>query len=149
MNNDLMVKELRRDKGVRYYPYPDTKGFETVGVGHNMDTSPLPADWTFPLTDAQVDTLLASDISAVVCDLNVKLPWWVHMDEVRQRVLVNMCFNLGIGTLLTFHNTLTEMYTGDYTGAAAGMATSRWAGEVGQRATRLVSAMSDGVMPNE
>ena len=148
MNLTLMIAELRRDEGVRYSPYTDTRGFQTVGVGHNMDANPLPSDWSFPLTDDQVNYLLSSvDLPAVFSALDAHLPWWRQLDEVRQRVIANMCFNMGIGTLLQFHNTLHCMQTGDYIGAAAGMATSRWAGEVGQRATRLVSAMSDGVMP--
>jgi lysozyme len=148
MNNELMVAELERDEGVRKIPYRDTRGILTIGVGHNMEVVPIPDDWTFPITDSQVSTLLSEDINCVVLDLNLHLPWWSSMDEVRQRVIVNMCFNMGIGTLLEFKNTLADMQTGDYVGAAAGMSASRWATQVGDRATRLISAMSSGVMPS-
>ncbi len=69
------------------------------------------------------------------------------MDEVRQRVIANMCFNLGIGTLLTFKNTLAAMQRGSYSVAAAGMKASKWYGQVGARAQRLCTAMETGVMP--
>lgn len=148
MINDLMVAELERDEGVRKIPYLDSMGIKTVGVGHNMESSPLPDDWTFPLTDDQVSELLTGDIQNVISDLDAKLPWWSSMCEVRQRVIVNMGFNLGIGRLLGFKNTLSCMQTGDYIGAAAGMSASAWANQVGNRATRLISAMTTGEMPS-
>jgi lysozyme len=57
MNNENLQKliaELRRDEGVRYSPYNDTKGIPTVGVGHNLNAKPLPAGWKYPLNDTQL-----------------------------------------------------------------------------------------------
>lgn len=155
MNLLLLEAELRRDEGVRYMPYLDTATppKRTVGVGHNLDVSPLPAGWTFPLSDAQVTQLLTRDISTTLAKLDSALPWWRQMDEVRQRVVANMCFNMGIGSastgkgLLGFKNTLAAMQRGSYAVAAAGMLNSKWATQVGARATRLASAMETGVMP--
>lgn len=148
MNLQLLEAELRRDEGVRYEPYADTAGNQTIGVGHNMKVSPLSDGWTLPLTDAQVDQLLARDITTTLAKLDRFLPWWRGLSEVRQRVLANMCFNLGIGGLLTFRNTLTDVKTGFYTAAATGMRSSLWARQVGERAQRLAQAMQTGVMPN-
>lgn len=155
MNLPLLETELRRDEGVRYMPYLDTATppKRTVGVGHNLDVSPLPAGWIFPLSDAQVTQLLTRDISTTLAKLDSALSWWRQMDEVRQRVVANMCFNMGIGNastgkgLLGFKNTLAAMQRGSYAVAAAGMLNSKWATQVGARATRLASAMETGVMP--
>ena len=133
----LLDKELRRDEGVRYVEYLDSKGIPTTGVGHNLRASPLPGGWTFPLSDDQVDGLLASDLTMVFSELDAHLGWWRVMSYARQRVLANMCFNMGINTLLEFHNTLAAMQRGDYETAAEGMAASAWAGQVGDRAVRL------------
>jgi lysozyme len=149
MNLALLEAELRRDEGVRYVPYLDTATppKRTVGVGHNMEVSPLPAAWTLPLSDAQVSQVLERDISTTLAKLDKALPWWRQMDEVRQRVVANMCFNLGIGGLLGFKNTLAAMQRGSYAVAAAGMLSSKWAGQVGARAKRLAQAMESGTMP--
>lgn len=149
MNLQLLEAELRRDEGVRYSIYLDSLGVPTVGVGHNCKVSPLPAGWAFPLTDGQVDQLLAEDIQTACGALDRFLPWWRNLDEVRQRVICNMAFNMGIGTLTTFRNTLTDMKQGFYTAAATGMRASLWAKQVGQRAQRLADAMASGVMPDE
>lgn len=143
-NECQLVLELRRDEGVRYSPYNDSRGFMTIGVGHNMQASPLPDGWTFPLDDVEVDALLESDLMSVYADLDNALPWWVTLNDVRQRVLCNMCFNLGLTKLLGFTNTLAAMRRGQYTDAAAGMLNSAWASQVGTRAVRLAYMMRNG-----
>ncbi|MBU9629921.1 glycoside hydrolase family protein [Burkholderia multivorans] len=147
MNLDLMDKELRRDEGVRYVPYRDTKGIPTVGVGHNLLASPLPPGWKYPLTDDQVNSLLNHDLQVAFAALDLHIPWWRKLDEVRQRVIANMDFNMGIATLMEFKNTLSAVQRGAYDIAAAGMKASRWYSQVGQRAVRLRMAMETGVMP--
>lgn len=143
-NEAQLVVELRRDEGVRYVPYADTKGIPTTGVGHNLQASPLPPGWTYPLTDDQVNQLLMSDLANVFSDLNRDLPWWTDLNDVRQRVIANMMFNLGSNRLLGFKNTLAAMRQGRYDDAAAGMLNSAWASQVGARAQRLAQMMRTG-----
>jgi lysozyme len=148
-NLALLIAELRRDEGVRYSPYLDTAipPRSTVGVGHNLSVSPLPAGWTYPLSDDQVNQLLTQDLGNTFAQLSASLPWWTSLDDVRQRVVANMAFNMGVGALLTFHNTLGAMQRGAYSVAAASMKASAWYGQVGARAVRLRQAMETGVMP--
>lgn len=148
MDIALLEEELRRDEGVRYWPYKDTAvpPRDTVGVGHNIQAKPLPSSWAYPLTDAQVDQLLADDLADVFANLDRNLPWWRDLDEVRQRVVANMAFNLGVGKLLGFKNALGAMQRGSYAVAAAAMLNSVWANQVGERAKRLARAMETGVM---
>lgn len=143
-NLDQLVVELRRDEDVRYVPYIDTTGNPTVGVGHNLRAAPLPDGWTYPLDDGQVNALLTSDLMAVFDDLDRAMPWWRDLNDVRQRVIANMCFNLGLTKLLGFMNTLAAMRQGRYADAARGMLNSAWATQVGARAVRLANMMRDG-----
>lgn len=143
-NDKLLNAELRRDEGVKYKPYKDTVGIWTIGVGHNMEAKPIPKDWTFPLTDAQVDQLLAGDLQDVFKDLDNALPWWRNLSYVRQRALANMCYNLGITRLLGFKNTLSYIQSARWKDAAQGMMSSKWAKQVGNRATRLAEMMVKG-----
>lgn len=147
MDIQLLMAELRRDEGVRYSIYLDTAQIPTVGIGHNCRASPLPKYWACPLTDAQVNQLLAQDIHATFAQLDAHLPWWRTLDEVRQRVVANLAFNLGIGKLLGFKNALGAMQRGAYAIAAAAMRNSAWFSQVGDRAARLCQAMEHGVMP--
>ncbi len=59
-------------------------------------------------------------------------------------VLLKMCFNLGIGGLLEFNNTLAFIAAGDWERAANGMLASKWAKQVGRRAIELSELMRKG-----
>jgi lysozyme len=148
MDLALLEAELRRDEGVRYWPYKDTAKppRDTVGVGRNLQAKPLPANWAYPLTPAQVTQLLEQDIADTLANLDRNLPWWRSLDEVRQRCVANMAYNLGIGKLLGFKNALGAMQRGSYAIAAAAMLNSAWAAQVGARAQRLAKAMETGEM---
>lgn len=140
-DDTTLTAELRRDEGVEYTPYLDTVDIRTVGVGHNLKAKPIPMGWTYPLVDAQVNQLLADDLQTVFDGLDQRIPWWRNLDYPRQRVLANMCFNIGISGLMGFNNTLAAIKQGRYNAAGAGMASSKWAKQVGARAARLVDMM--------
>lgn len=131
-----LVAELKRDEGVRLKPYTDTVGKLTIGVGRNLSD--------VGITEAESTVLLQNDIQRTIAQLDSSLPWWRNLNPVRQRVLINMAFNMGMVGLLTFKNTLSAMQNGSYTAAAAGMLASKWATQVGARAERLADMMRTG-----
>lgn len=131
----MLIAELSRDEGRKLKPYIDTVGKTTIGVGRNLTD--------VGISDAECDALLQNDIGRAVAWLDRNLPWWRGLDPVRQRVIVNMAFNMG-GGLLTFVNTLAAMKRGDYAAAADGMLASKWANQVGARAQRLAQMMRTG-----
>lgn len=129
--------QLNIDEGRRARVYTDTVGKLTVGVGRNITDRDFSQD--------EIDLMLNNDIRLVEQALDRSLPWWRQMNDARQNVLANMCF-MGIGTLLTFVNTLKAMKEGRYADAAVGMLDSKWAGQVGARADRLAKIMREGVL---
>jgi len=136
MNLDLLEQELTRDEGKKAKPYKCTAGKTTIGIGRNLDD--------VGLSDEEIRLLFKNDIARVCADLDREIPWWRSLSEARQRVMANMCFNLGIGGLLTFKNTLARIKAGDFLNAAAGMRASLWAKQVGARAERLAKMMEAG-----
>lgn len=146
MDYDRLKAQLRLDEGVRRRRYPDTVGKVTIGVGHNItDDRDYPyTEADEPLNDTQINVLLNEDVSKAVADLDQFANWWRAMEEPRQRVLANMCFNLGWPRLSGFVNTLKAMRFSDYQAAAAGMRASLWAKQVGARADRLAKIMETG-----
>lgn len=137
MNEKRMKEQLILHEGIRYKAYKDTVGKVTVGVGRNLVDRGLSA--------TEVDYLLNNDIEGCRHQLDTELPWWRTLSEVRQRVLVDMCFNLGIHGLLGFKNTLGFIQAGAYDAAAAGMLKSKWAEQVKSRAIRLAEMMRTGI----
>lgn len=147
MDMQAMQSELRYDEGVRYAPYVDSRGFHTVGVGHNMDAGPLPNWWMFPLTDDQVNTLLVADIQDAINQLDDFIPWWNVLDDVRQRVLLNLCFNLGCEKFREFVQFLAFVKAGAYAAAGQDLSNTPWFKEVGERGPRIVAMIETGVSP--
>ena len=129
--------QLRREEGVKPKLYQDTKGKWTIGVGRNLSDGCL--------SDDEITYLLDNDIKKAMAELDRVLPWWRNLDAVRQKVLIDMEFNMGTPTLLEFHNTLSFIQAGDYNSAANGMLSSLWAKQVGLRADNLAVMMRTGV----
>lgn len=136
MNRDALANQLVTDEGLRLKPYKDTVGKTTIGVGRNLDD--------VGISKQEAMMLLGADIDKAFADLDKFLPWWRDMSDARQQVIANMCFNMGIGKLQTFVNTLQAMKDGRYADAAAGMRNSLWAKQVGARAERLAQMMENG-----
>lgn len=131
-----MRSELIRDEAMRLKPYRDSVGKLTIGVGRNLDD--------VGISQVEAAQMLDSDIRRTADALDKALPWWRSLDEVRQRVILNMAFNLGVAGLLGFKNTLAAVQAGKYDDAAAGMLASKWARQVGDRARRLANMMVAG-----
>ena len=63
------------------------------------------------------------------------------MDNDRQGVIQEMCFNLGINRLKSFKKMLLACEMGNYELAAREMLSSLWARQVGKRAETLADFM--------
>jgi len=136
MNLETLKGELARDEGMRFIPYRDTVGKLTIGVGHNLDD--------VPISYAAAMQILEDDIVRAMGELNRVAPFWSSLDDVRQRVLTNMVFNLGGDGLAKFVKMLAAAKEGDFDRASDEMADSKWAQQVGARAVRLITMMRTG-----
>jgi lysozyme len=132
-----VVTQIRQDEGVRRFPYTDTVGKTSIGVGRNLTD--------VGLSDTEIDFLLQNDIKAVEDTLKLRLPWFPALNEVRQAVLINMTFNIGFNRLDQFPAMLTAIARGTWDLAAQEMLDSIWAKQVGARALRLAQQMRTGV----
>jgi len=141
VDRNAMVRQLRLHEGERLRPYRCTAGKLTIGVGRNLEDRGISAE--------ESAMLLSNDISREERELLAALPWVAKLSEVRQRVLLDMSFNLGLQGLLAFKRTLAAIQAGQYQQAAGMMLESLWARQVGQRAQRLSEMMATGQVPKE
>jgi lysozyme len=128
--------QLIDHEGLELKPYQCTADKLTIGVGRNIEDRGI--------TEDEARYLLKNDIKIVEDELLEKKPVVAGLDAVRQRVLVDMGFNLGIPTLLKFQNMWTAIEEEDFERAADEAMDSRWAKQVGRRAERLCQAMQTG-----
>ena len=137
---ELITKQLRRDEGVEKSAYKDSLGYLTIGVGRLIDKQKGGG-----LSDDEIDYLLANDIVSKERELEARVSFYKGLDEARRGVLLNMAFNLGVGGLLGFRNTMSLIRAGEYDKASVEMLDSKWARQVGDRAIRLSKQMKTGV----
>jgi lysozyme len=92
--------------------------------------------------------MLDNDVMKAIGLLMMNLPWFELLDEVRQRVLADMCFNMGIGNdehgLLSFKNALWHLQKHEYELAAQHFEKSYWYIQVGSRGVKLVTMIRTG-----
>ena len=137
MYDDVMLtQELVRDEGVKLKPYRCTAGKLTIGVGRNIEDNGI--------SNEEAAFMLKADIKNCERDLDTLLPDWREMSDARQRVLLNMTFNMGRARLSGFKKFLACLKANDFAGAADQMMDSAWAAQVGQRAVRLRDMMVRG-----
>lgn len=125
--------QIKRHEGLRLKPYYCTANHLTIGYGRNLEDRGLTQD--------EADYLLANDIASVRAKLADQIPWYLNLSSVRQAVLVNMAFNLGVGGLLKFKKMLAAVQQSNYEVAAVEMLDSRWADQVGYRSQELAEQM--------
>ena len=141
-----VTQQIAGFEGCRLVAYPDplTHGAPwTIFYGH---TGPevVPG---YSGTQAQADAQLQADVARCTAQVMSALPWVASLNEPRQAVLIGMCYQLGLGGLVAFHNALSAMQTSDWATAQAQMLNSRWARQTPERATVLANQMLTGEWP--
>ena len=131
-----IYEQLTRDEGRKKFPYEDTVGKLTIGVGRNLTD--------VGLSDAEIDLLLRNDVQKAYSALNSSYPWFQEIDPVRQGVLINMTFNLGFVRFSGFHNFIEAVQEENWDKASVDMLDSLWAKQVGGRALRLAEQIRTG-----
>jgi lysozyme len=153
MSNDTidigaMVKQLTPEEGLRAFVYDDAtglpikpgsfvKGHPTIGVGRCLDTHGVSAD--------EINTLLVNDIDNCF-DTLMHYTWFIELDAIRRRAMVDMCFNLGIAGLFQFHDMIDALAREDFQSAAEAASQSLWYRQTGKRAQNVVNMILTGLV---
>jgi lysozyme len=139
MNIAETKKMIKRHEGKRSVIYKDSLGFLTGGYGHAfLEGSPISYEVTYMLFE--------EDYARAVSDLDILCKKYnLSLDSVRQGVLINMLFNMGLTKVLKFRKMISALQIGDYKKAAIEMMDSTWAKQVGKRAVELSQLMGDGL----
>ncbi len=133
-------EELIKEEGLRLTAYKDSLGNWTCGVGHLMKSD------CGTVTLRQAGEWLAEDIKIARNECLKNIQIFGGLDEVRQYVVLSMCFNLGMTKLLKFKKFLLALNNKAYSIAADEMLDSLWARQVKSRAIKLSNAMRKGVL---
>jgi len=142
--DELLMQDLINNEGFVSHAYQDTKGYWTAGIGRLLDRRKGGG-----LSMEEAVYLAKNDVRRSIVLLNKHLPWWKNLSPVRQRVMIELVFNMGIGDssngLLSFRNTLPAIKHGDYETATTGLRNSKWAKDVGPiRSSKMIKMLLQG-----
>lgn len=127
---------LFRDESYKQFPYIDTTGHLTIGIGRNLVTRGISTNEALYLLD--------DDIIYFVSKLSYLIPFFSSLSENRQIVCINLCFNLGVNGFLEFRKMLAAIEKGDFDEASREILNSKAAIQLPERYSRLAFMMKTG-----
>lgn len=134
-NLEEVTENLKREEGWSATVYNCSEGYETIGYGRNISA-------TGPgITKEEGEFLLSNDIARCVSELEAALPWVSGCDRIVANVLVELCYQLGLPTLLKFKLTLNHLQRDEYVLGASELLRSRFAKQTPARAQRLAERL--------
>lgn len=134
--DEELVHQIERHEGRKSRLYQCSLGKWTIGVGRNVEDRGLSND--------EIDLMRDNDIKTAIAEVDLYFPWAWKMTETRQRVIVEMCFQMGIRRLRGFKKALLAMASGFFDTAADEMLDSNWAHQTPERASFLSAQMRLG-----
>ena len=156
-NRQDLIDKLVVSEGLRLQVYKDTLGIDTIGIGRNLedrgitqqelddlDIPSIDHVYEWGITEADAVYLATNDVQIVEEELLRAHPCVDRLDAVRQLVLVDMAFNLGVPRLSKFKKMWAAIHEDKFDVAAKEMLDSRWARQVKSRSTKLAHAIHHG-----
>jgi len=168
MDRERLTEDVKLHEGHSAKVYLDTVGVPTIGYGRNLKAVPLSADEVRAIVgDKQAETpeqlaaqlvlqlfygiplpaaelMLEHDLDRAARAARNLFPSFESLDAVRAEALVNMALNLGQGRLAKFVKLRAAIAMKDWPEAKRQALDSRWAIQVGNRATTLADRLERG-----
>ena len=155
-NMTELLDQLVLHECLELLPYKDSLGIDTIVIGRNLEHRGLSEEelvhigkdisdiCEWGITKEQAYYLAENDIKIVEKEVCEAHPCVVELDEIRQRVIIDMAFNMGVPRLNKFKKMWKAIEEENYEESKIQMLDSRWANQVGNRAVRLSNAMETG-----
>ncbi len=121
---DNLRSLILNHEGLKLKPYTDTTGNLTIGIGRNLEGRGI--------SEAESFFLLENDLKEIEEQL-IKHYWFVALDKVRQEVIIELVFNVGLTRALGFKKMIEALKSLEYRKAADELLDSAWTKQVGER----------------
>ena len=125
-DRELIKKRLIDFEGLILKSYTCPTGYTSVGVGRNLETNGI--------TEEEAMYLLNNDITNVIKDLDKHWIAWRKLPITAQYVCIDVVFNMGINTWMSFRMTRSYMELNEWEKAGDELLNSKYAEQVGRRA---------------
>ena len=156
-NRSHFLDKLIEHEGMVLTVYKDSLGIDTIGIGRNLkdrgisreeldylDIPNMEVVYEHGISEADARYLALNDIAIVENELCRVHTCVENLDSVRQLVLMDMAFNMGVPRLCKFKLMWNAIHEKKWEAASREMLDSKWARQVGRRAKILSDAMASG-----
>lgn len=134
VNKKRLIDQLIIHEGLRLKPYKCTSEKLTIGVGRNLDD--------VGITREEAMYLLENDIARIAGSLYSEFDWFNDLNEHRKEAVINIVFNIGLGSFKKFKKTIAYIEDGKFDLAGAELLDSRYAKQVGNRAIDVANQLA-------
>ena len=145
--------DTKKYEGLRLTVYKDSKGFKTIGYGHNLqggldrhleilglDKKEL-LHGKLSLTKEQAEELYQLDKGHAKSEAEKLVQSFDDHPKLVQEVLVDLTFNMGAGKVGKFKQFINCINKQDYKTAASALKKSKWYKQVGNRSKEIIDLL--------
>ncbi len=130
----MRASHIKDNEGFRSNPYRCTEGRLTIGYGWNLDAG---------ISKRQAEVIFLCQVEDIEEHLSA-YGFWYQLNDARQTVLVDMCFQLGKSGFGKFKKMIAAIHHQNYEQAAIELLDSRYARQTPERAARNAEIMETG-----
>ena len=123
---ELIKKRLLDFEGMVLKPYHCKQNYLTIGVGRNLESNGI--------TEEEALYLLENDLNQTIAKLDKQWEIWRTFPAKAQQVCIDLVFNMGINTFMSFRKTRAFMELGEWEKAGEELLNSKYKDQVGRRA---------------
>ena len=124
-----LIENIKESEGFVEHVYSDSLGIPTIGYGFAIKDLILDEDLA--------EEILIRKVRDLVARVDRKFDWFVTADSHVKEVVVEMCYQLGLGGFSKFKKTIFYLEKENYIEASKEMLDSKWAKQTPNRAKKL------------
>ena len=132
----------------KFIPYPDIRDGNLTGKALKNMLINRGMRWDKSKADEAMIEELTETHEALLKKCSAYKTLLDKGEQCRADALLDMAYNMGVASLLTFKNTLPKIEAGNYAAGVEGMRNSRWYKQVGRRSKAVCHMMETGEYPD-
>ena len=124
-----LIENIKESEGFVEHVYNDSLGIPTIGYGFAIKDLILDEDIA--------EEILLRKVKALALRVQNKFDWFNTAPDIIKEVVIEMCYQLGLGGFSKFKKTISYLEKENYLEASKEMLASKWAKQTPNRAKKL------------
>ena len=124
-----LIENIKESEGFVEHVYNDSLGIPTIGYGFAIKDLDLDEDIA--------EEILLRKVKNLAQRVQNKFDWFNTAPDIIKEVVIEMCYQLGLGGFSKFKKTISYLKKENYLEASKEMLDSKWAKQTPNRAKKL------------